>query len=166
MCHAIPLAIYFSMYHTVFFLLFYRTTNMYFKHHVISKNGSFYLYICDIYVVVRACLVWRMRWSIIFSLITFCIWFVELNELIHHHLIPHKLIIISICMRNELIPPKIMRWTHNASPHEAWDDSINQTHHDFSGTDKMSLFLNNCFGLPSPRGKCMLLGLWGRQIKG
>jgi hypothetical protein len=35
------------------------------------------------------------------------IWFVEYNELIHHHFIPRKLI-ISIYMRSELIPPKLM----------------------------------------------------------
>ena len=74
------------------------------------------------------CLVWGMRWSIFLLTPHFFIWFVEWNELIHKHLIPHKLI-ISICMRNGLIPPKLMGWTHDASPHEAWDDSTNQTHH-------------------------------------
>jgi len=52
-------------------------------------------------------LVWERRWFIIFSLFTFFIRFIEWNELIHHHLIPYKLI-ISICKKNELIPPKFM----------------------------------------------------------
>jgi hypothetical protein len=38
------------------------------------------------------------------------VWFLEWNELIHHHFIPHKLI-ISNNMRNEFIPPNL------------WDDS-------------------------------------------
>jgi hypothetical protein len=58
------------------------------------------------------CLVWEIRWSIIFSFFTFCIWFMKWNELIYHHLIPHKLI-ISILIRNELIPPKFIGWTHD-----------------------------------------------------
>jgi hypothetical protein len=37
----------------------------------------------------------------------FFIWLEEWNELIHHHLIPHELI-ISICTNNELILPKFM----------------------------------------------------------
>jgi hypothetical protein len=35
--------------------------------------------------------------------------------LIHHHLNSHKLI-ISIYVRNELIPPKLMEWTYDSSP--------------------------------------------------
>jgi hypothetical protein len=38
----------------------------------------------------------------------FFIWLEEWNELIHHHFIPHELI-ISICTSNELILPKFMR---------------------------------------------------------
>jgi len=53
--------------------------------------------------------VFGLRNEVIHLLLTphFCIWFVEWNELIYHHLIPHKLI-ISICMRNELILSKLM----------------------------------------------------------
>jgi hypothetical protein len=76
---------------------------------------------------IRVCLVRGMGWSIVFSFLTFCIWFVEWNELIHHQLIPHK-ITISICMRNELVPLKFMEWTHDAPPHDVWGDSTNQTH--------------------------------------
>jgi hypothetical protein len=37
----------------------------------------------------------------------FFIWFVEYNGMIHHHPIPHKLL-ISIHMKSGLIPPKLM----------------------------------------------------------
>ena len=66
--------------------------------------------------------------TIIFSFLTFFVfWFVEWNGLIHHHHITHKLT-ISICMRNMLIPPKFMWWTHDAPPHLVWGGSSNQTH--------------------------------------
>jgi hypothetical protein len=35
-------------------------------------------------------LVRGMSSSIIFSLLTFFVWFVEWNEMIHHHTIPHS----------------------------------------------------------------------------
>jgi hypothetical protein len=36
----------------------------------------------------------------------FVIWFVEWNELFHHHFIPHSLI-ISNDMKNEFVPPNL-----------------------------------------------------------
>jgi hypothetical protein len=74
----------------------------------------------------RACLVWWMRWSIIFSLLVFGLW--NGMSWFHHHLIPNNLI-ISISMSNGLIPPKFIGWTHDTSPYEARGDSTNQTHH-------------------------------------
>ena len=42
--------------------------------------------------------------SIIYPFHTFFVWFVEWNRLMHHHLIPHKLM-SSTSMRNGVIPP-------------------------------------------------------------
>jgi hypothetical protein len=61
-----------------------------------------------------------------FSHLAFFIRFVEWNELIHRHLIHHKLI-ISICMRNELIPSKFVGWTNVTLPYEVWGGFTNQT---------------------------------------
>ena len=51
--------------------------------------------------------VFSLRNEMIYHLLTFCIWFVEWNDFNHHHLIHHKLL-ISIYMRNRLIPSKFM----------------------------------------------------------
>jgi hypothetical protein len=37
--------------------------------------------------------------------------------------------LVSIYMRSELIPPKLMELTYDVSPHDALGDSTNQTHH-------------------------------------
>jgi hypothetical protein len=50
----------------------------------------------------RVCLVWEMRWSIVYSFLNFIVWFVEWNRLMHRHLIPSKLI-ISTSIRNGVI---------------------------------------------------------------
>lgn len=44
-------------------------------------------------LVSIGCLVGGMSKSIIFSLLIFFVWFVELNELIYHHLISHSYIV-------------------------------------------------------------------------
>jgi hypothetical protein len=86
----------------------------------------------------------------------FLIWLVQWNELIHYHLIPYKLI-ISICIRNELIPPKFMRWTHDdASSHEAWGDSTNKTHPKYYGFDRDSRTFSSWLLVVIPR----LLAVW------
>jgi hypothetical protein len=56
---------------------------------------------------VTVCLGRGISWSIVILTLTFCIWFREWNELIHHHLISYRLI-ISICMRNWLVSLKFM----------------------------------------------------------
>jgi hypothetical protein len=59
------------------------------------------------FIVIKR--VFGLRNEVIHLLLTphFFIWFVEYNGLIHHHHIPHKLI-ISIYMRSGLIPPNLM----------------------------------------------------------
>jgi hypothetical protein len=62
-----------------------------------------HFYFLDLYSV------FGLRNEVIHLFLTshFFIWFMEYNELIHHHLIPRKLI-ISTYMRSWLIPPKLM----------------------------------------------------------
>jgi hypothetical protein len=52
--------------------------------------------------------VFGLRNKVVPHLLThhFLVWFVEWNELIHHHFIPHRLI-ISNNMGNEFIPPNL-----------------------------------------------------------
>jgi hypothetical protein len=60
-------------------------------------------------------------WLFVFGLWNGVSWYIAISFLIR--------LIISICKRNGLIPPKLMGYTHDASPHETWGDSTNQTHH-------------------------------------
>ena len=68
------------------------------------------------------CIWFEERGGLFFLTPHFFVWFLQLNELIYYHLISHKLI-ISICMKNVLVPPKFIGWTH-----DAWSDSTKQTH--------------------------------------
>jgi hypothetical protein len=79
--------------------------------------------------------VFGSRNGIVHHLLTphFFVWFVEWNELIHHHYISHKLI-TSNNMRNEFIPPNLWNCFLDASPYLEWINSSNQTPHKSSSS--------------------------------
>uniref|UniRef100_A0A0A8Z0Z7 Uncharacterized protein n=1 Tax=Arundo donax TaxID=35708 RepID=A0A0A8Z0Z7_ARUDO len=53
------------------------------------------------------------------------VWFEEWSGLIHNHLIPHYYI-VSLLMRNGVIPPNFMGSPHDSPRHPRWVDPSNQ----------------------------------------